>query len=108
MLRQFSVRRIVGFFLFDCLGTLAMLFCAAIVRARLWQLPSFVADFVGSTEVQASGISGVSGISGADLPWPVFVAVLIIWPVSLFIFSVYDGHRNGTIWQELKNVFFAI
>jgi exopolysaccharide biosynthesis polyprenyl glycosylphosphotransferase len=108
MLRQFSVRRIVGFFFFDCLGTLAMLFCAAIVRAKLGQLPSFVADFVRSTEVQVSGTGGVPGISGTNLPWPVFIAVLIIWPVSLFIFSVYDGHRNGTIWQELKNVFFAI
>jgi len=108
MLRQFSVKRIIGFFLLDWLGSLAMLLCAGVLRARLGQLPRFVGDFVSSMEVQVGGVGGGPGVLGTSLPWPVFVAVLIIWPVFLSIFSVYNGRRNGVIWSELKNVFFAV
>ncbi len=108
MLRQFSVKRILGFFLLDWLGSLAMLLCAAVVRARLGQLPGFVLDFVRSMEVRVGGVGGVPEASGTALPWPVLVAVLIIWPIFFSVYSVYDGRRNGAIWSELKNVFYAV
>lgn len=105
MLRQFSVKRILGFFMLDWLGSLAMLLCAAMLRTRLGQLPKSVVDFLGSLHVQ---VGGAGGGPGTNLPWLLFVAVLIIWPVFFFIFSIYDGRRNRTIWLELKNVFFAV
>lgn len=108
MLRQFSEKRIISFFILDWLGTLAMLLCAAVVHVTLGQFPGFVVDFVQDTEIRLSGIGVGPGISSTNLPLPVLAAVLIIWPLFLFIFSVYNGSHNGTIWQELKNVFFAI
>jgi len=105
MLRQFSVKRVIGFLILDWLGSLAMLLCAAVLRNRLGQLPGFILDFLRTLHVQ---VGEVGGGSGTNLPWLLFVAVLVIWPVFFSIFSVYDGRRNSTIWLELKNVFFAI
>ena len=107
MLRQFSVKRIVGFFVLDWLGTLAMLLCAVMLRNQLGQLPKVIVDFLGSLHVQVRGGGGLE-VSGPNLPWPIWIAVTIIWPVLFIIFAVYDARNNRTIWFELKNVFFAI
>jgi exopolysaccharide biosynthesis polyprenyl glycosylphosphotransferase len=121
MLRQFSVKRMVGFFILDWLGSLVMLLCAAMLRACLGQLPKSVVDFLGSLHVQVGGAGG--GVGGGVSPlqmwasiwggagggvWPLLIAVTIIWPIFFIIFSVYDGRHNRTLWLELKNVFFAI
>jgi exopolysaccharide biosynthesis polyprenyl glycosylphosphotransferase len=108
MLRQFSVKRIVGFFLLDWLGSLTMLACAAWLRTPLGQLPSRVLAFLGRLHVQVGGISGAPELSGAILPWPLLIAVAILWPIIFNILSVYDGRRNESPWLELRNVFFAI
>jgi exopolysaccharide biosynthesis polyprenyl glycosylphosphotransferase len=105
MLRQFSVKRIVGFFLLDWLGSLAMLICAALFRVRLGQLPGSVIDFLGRLHIQ---VGGIGEGSGTDLLWPLFITVGLLWPIFFASFSIYDGRRNGNIWLELKNVFFAL
>ena len=134
MLRQFSVKRIVFFFLLDWLGSLAMLLEAAMLRARLGDLPQSVLDFLGRLHIQVgeagNGVSplqmrasiwggagnGVSPLQMRASIWggagggvlPLLTAVAVLWPVCLIIFSVYDGRHNRTIWLELKNVFLAV
>jgi exopolysaccharide biosynthesis polyprenyl glycosylphosphotransferase len=108
MLRQFSVKRIVGFFILDWLGTPVMLFCSALVRARLGQFPGYIINFVESLEISVRGVGNGSFGPGTHLPWLMVVAVIVIWPFSLIIFSAYDGRRNRTIWLELRNVFMGI
>ena len=105
MLRQFSVRRIVGFFLLDWLGSLAMLLVAALLRSRLGQLPGSLLDFLSRLHIQVGGLGGGSGTA---LLWPLLIAVAILWPVIFASYSVYDGRRNGNIWLELRHVFFAL
>src|SRR5208337_3598340 len=100
MLRQFSVRRIVGFFLIDWLGSLAMLFCAAILRLRLGNLSKPAVAFLGGLHIQVGGVGGVPCNVGFPLPictffggevgnvWPLMLAVAVIWPVCFASFSV--------------------
>jgi exopolysaccharide biosynthesis polyprenyl glycosylphosphotransferase len=108
MLRQFSVRRMVGFFIIDWLGTLAVLLYALKLRKLLGLLPKVLLDFLVFLHIQVGGVGGLLDSSVAILPWPLLIAVAIIWP-SLFVnLAVYDARKNGTIWLELRNVFFAI
>ena len=107
-MRQFSVKRIVGFFLIDWLGSMAMLACAAWLRAPLGKLPDWMLAFLGRLHVQVGGLSGAAELSGAILPWPILIVVAVLWPIIFNIFSVYDGRRNSNPWLELRNVFFAI
>jgi len=104
MLRQFSVKRIVGFFLIDWFGSLVMLLYAAEMRARLGQLPKSTVAFLGGLHIQ---VGGVQGELGAPL-WPILIAVAIIWPVCFTSFSVYDGRKSGKVSLELRNVFVAV
>ena len=107
MLRQFSVKRIVGFFLIDWLGSLAMLFCAALLRSPLGELPSRLLNLLDSLHIQVGGFTALFA-SSTVVPWPLVIAVSILWPILFNMLSVYDGRRNGTLWQELRNVFNAI
>lgn len=106
MLRQFSIRRIVCFFLFDWLTTLGVLVLALQVRVWIGILPSNLVSFV-----QGAGISVNQ--------WPIYTAtvllvpqlvafVALIWPFFLVVFNVYDGRHNSTLRNELLNVFTAI
>jgi exopolysaccharide biosynthesis polyprenyl glycosylphosphotransferase len=105
MLRQFSVRRIVGFFLLDWLGSLAMLLVAAALRNQLGRLSGSMLVFLSGLHIPVGGIGGGSGTA---LLWPLLIAVAILWPVIFAGFSIYDGRRNGNIWLELRHVFIAL
>ncbi len=110
MLRQFSARRIIFLFLFDWLGTLAMLYAAAFLRVKSGNLPDAFLALL-------SQIGIPQGTIGADwartnpglllLP-QVFVLISVIWPFYFLSLSVYDGHRNATLRAELLNVFLAV
>jgi exopolysaccharide biosynthesis polyprenyl glycosylphosphotransferase len=109
MFRQFSTRRIAGFFLLDWLGSLAVLAIAAIFRAKLGNLPPSLADLATSLEVTLGGASPQSAQHIIlSLPSGVFSLVALIWPFFLVTYSVYDGRRNATLKAELRNVFLAI
>ena len=105
MLRQFSVRRIVGFFLIDWLGSLAMLLCAALLRPLLGGVSGRLLNLLTLLHIQVGGV-GVE--IDTTLPWSLVIAVSILWPIIFNTLAVYDGRRNGNIWQELRNVFYAI
>ena len=107
MLRRFSSNRIIGFFLIDWLGTLAMLMVAMYLRAELGRLPEPVTELMQLLQIQLYNFWREPSI-GELLPAPVFLLVAIIWPFFLIVFSVYDGRRNPTLMAEILNVFLAI
>jgi exopolysaccharide biosynthesis polyprenyl glycosylphosphotransferase len=104
MLRQFSTRRVVGFFLLDWLGTIALLGIADRLRASWEVLPNWV---LGLTRVFRIPIGGVEGLD-TEFKFLLLVFIAIIWPFFLIVFSVYDGRRNETLKAELLNVFLAV
>lgn len=108
MLRQFSIKRILGFFLIDWLGTLACLVAGGLLRKEIGNLPAFLVSPLRSLQITVGGL-GSTGARPAD--WslaPVLVLVSLIWPFFLLVFSVYDGRRNETLKAELLNVFAAV
>jgi exopolysaccharide biosynthesis polyprenyl glycosylphosphotransferase len=107
MLRQFSPRRIIGLFLFDWLGTLAMLALAGALRGSLGGLPQPFAGLLDLLGIPFSGAWSTLPL-GDILPLQVFVLVSLIWPFFLVTFSVYDGRANDTLKTELLNVFLAV
>jgi exopolysaccharide biosynthesis polyprenyl glycosylphosphotransferase len=104
MLRQFSTRRVIGFFLLDWLGTIALLGLADRLRASYESLPIWLVNLVGALHIPIGGIEGLE--TGFKFLLLVFVA--LIWPFFLIVFSVYDGRRNETLKAELLNVFLAV
>ncbi len=107
MLRQFSTRRILGTLAVDWLGTLAMLSLAAILRARIGELPTALGSALRALEVRVG--SGEPASNPLQLISPhVFLIVAAIWPGLFSAFSVYDGRRNGTLTEELFNVSRAV
>lgn len=108
MLRQFSAKRIAGFFALDLLGTLAMLLLAAYIRAGLQGLPAPIAMLWQSLALPVTlNWSGI-GSTTSNLSTEVLLLVTLIWPFYFLIFPVYSGHRNETLGAELLNVFLAI
>jgi exopolysaccharide biosynthesis polyprenyl glycosylphosphotransferase len=107
MLRQFSTRRVLGFFLWDWLGTLAMLALASVLRVPLGQLPGPLAATLQAMRISQGGLKPVATEIG-QLPIEVFGLVAVIWPFFFNAFSVYDGRRNETLKAELLNVLLAI
>ena len=109
MLRQFSVRHIIFFFLLDWLGTLAVFYFATSLRVEFGNLPSaFLAllNLMGIRPV-ATWIDWATVDLSLILIPQVFVLIALIWPFYFITFSVYDGRRNETIKAELLNVFLA-
>ncbi len=106
MLRQFSTRRIITFFLFDWIVTLTALALALQLRVWIGILPP---SFTALT--QSAGISvnqwPIEAISQLLIP-QLLLLVAVIWPISFVIFNVYDGRYNSTLRSELLNVFLAI
>ncbi|MHC4617461.1 MAG: sugar transferase [Planctomycetota bacterium] len=107
MFRRFSIRRIVGLFVLDWAGTLAVLLLSAYLRDALGTLPNPL--------LKLGQILGISlspwwiDANLKDILAPqVFVLVALIWPFFLVIFSVYDGRHNETLKAELFNVLLAI
>ena len=109
MLRQFSARRIIFFFLFDWLGTLAMLYAAAFLRVKFGSLPDAFLALLSQTGIPqgAIGADWAATDPSRILVPQVFVLIALIWPFYFFVFSVYDGRRNETLTAELRNVFLA-
>jgi exopolysaccharide biosynthesis polyprenyl glycosylphosphotransferase len=107
MLRQFSTKRIVGFFLFDWFGTLGLLLVATTLRFRLGYLPVGFTNVLQAMRIEVGGQWEI--VDPRDLlQFPVFVVVAVVWPFFLITFSVYDGRHNQTLKSELLNVFMAI
>jgi len=109
MLRQFSTKRIIGFFLIDWLGTLAMLASAAFLRIELGRLPQPFVDLLQTLQIQVGSEVSLGGFGTRwMLSTPGFILVALIWPFYLITFSVYDGRRNESLKAELLNVFLAV
>lgn len=107
MLRQFSTKRILSFFTIDLMGTLAMLFAAASLRAEVGLLPDQVIAFMETFQFPYYSFWGQVS-PGELIPGQVYLLVAIIWPFFFIIFSVYDGKRNGNLKSECLNVFLVI
>jgi exopolysaccharide biosynthesis polyprenyl glycosylphosphotransferase len=107
MLRQFSTKRIAGFFLIDWFGTLGMLLVATALRFRLGYLPAGFVNLLQKMQIEVSGQWEIVNPEHL-LESPVFIVVAIIWPFFLITFSVYDGRHNQTLKAELLNVFMAV
>jgi exopolysaccharide biosynthesis polyprenyl glycosylphosphotransferase len=107
MLRRFNSKRIVGFFLFDWFGTLAMLVVAAYLRIEIGFLPDIFVSALESLQIPV--VNWWEGLTPRDIiALPVLILVSVIWPSFFISFSVYDGRRNETLKAELLNVFMAI
>ena len=107
MLRQFSIKRIAGFFLLDWLGTMGCLYLAAILRPPLGNLPNWLIGFFEKLDVIVGSAWNVYTVSSL-LKTPLLVVVAVLWPFFFIVFSVYDGRHNDSIKTELLNVFLAI
>jgi exopolysaccharide biosynthesis polyprenyl glycosylphosphotransferase len=107
LLRQFSTKRIIGFFILDWVSSLGMLLVATILRAEIGRLPDSIINLMDFLHIQSYGFWG-DVKPGELLPWQVFLVVAIIWPFFFLLFSIYDGRRNPNLTQELLNVFLAI
>ena len=55
MLREFSVKRIIGFFLLDWLGSLAMLYIAGYMRYFLGNLPTRFIQLIQEQGIEVGG-----------------------------------------------------
>jgi len=107
MLRKFSQKRTIGFFLFDWLGTLLMIIAAARLRIEIGFIPTQLSIFLESLGIPYT--KWWAGLNPEDiLVTPVLLLVTIIWPSIFIIFSVYEGKRNQTLFFELVNVLIAI
>jgi exopolysaccharide biosynthesis polyprenyl glycosylphosphotransferase len=106
MLRQFSPKRIIGFALFDWLGTLLMLVVASYLRVWLGSVPSPMVGLADRLDIPLR-VWEIFSRSDA-LSWQVFILVSLIWPVLFMAFHVYDGRYNLTIRAELLNIFLAL
>ena len=106
MLRQFSFKRILGFFLIDWLGSLAILVYASILRANLGSLPQPWIAQLQSIDIPV-GFQGKAIGDNVIFNLSVFIIVAVIWPIFFATYSVYDGRRNQGLMDELRNVFIA-
>lgn len=107
MLQRYSTGRIIGFVLFDWLGTIAMLILAAYLRVEIGFLPRQLFTFL--QELQIPVVNWWEGLRPEDIfSWPIVLVITFIWPSFFAIFSVYDGRRNQNLKSELVNVFAAI
>jgi exopolysaccharide biosynthesis polyprenyl glycosylphosphotransferase len=107
MLREFSLKRIVGFFLIDWLGSLAMLFVAGSLRSLIGNLPAGIIQAIQKQGIIVGGASGIAPLL-SSVPIPVYLLVVLIWPLVFTSLNVYDGRRNSTLQAELFNILTAI
>jgi exopolysaccharide biosynthesis polyprenyl glycosylphosphotransferase len=108
MLRQYSSRRVLAFCLWDWLGSAGLLVAAAVLRARLGDLPAWLRDLAAALDVTVGGTeSAASPVAALPLSLGVLILVLTLWPLVFLSFSVYDGRRSPTVGAELRRVFLA-
>ncbi|GAB4580734.1 MAG: sugar transferase [Anaerolineales bacterium] len=107
MLRVFSTKRILFFFLFDWFGSLFVLWLAGNLRELLGTLPDFVRVLLFDLSIQVEGVRGQATLL-STIPFPVYVLVFLLWPFFFANLSVYEGRRNQTIKAELTHISFAI
>jgi exopolysaccharide biosynthesis polyprenyl glycosylphosphotransferase len=107
MLRQYSTKRILAFFILDWLGSIFLLYVAKELRIWLGRLPEPLVSLLQYLQVSYYDFL-IAARPEALLPVQVFLLVAVIWPFFLVVFSVYDGRRNQTLKAELLNVFLAI
>ncbi len=105
MLVQFSVRRILTLAAIDCLGSIGLLYLSAITRGYLGILPEALVLFLTRLGIPVFPLQDLS--TSYLLPWPTALGVGIIWPFFFIVFGVYEGHRNQTLVDELRNVVAA-
>jgi exopolysaccharide biosynthesis polyprenyl glycosylphosphotransferase len=108
MLRQFSIRRTVGAFLFDWLGSLACLLLANQARRWVGVLPGALGRLLQGLYIPSGGIEAADGLPHGLSLLPVVILVGLIWPVFFLVFSVYDGRRSSSLKKELLTVFTAV
>ena len=96
MLRQFSARRIIFFFLLDWLGTLAMLYLAASLRVKFGNLPDAFLALLSLMGIQPGGAWGDwAAVDPTLILVPqVFVLIALIWQSgwSRFVKMPSYGH----------------
>jgi exopolysaccharide biosynthesis polyprenyl glycosylphosphotransferase len=107
MLRTFSTKRIISFFIFDWFATFGSLFAASYLRAEIGRLPEPLLQLMETLRIQNYSFWNDAMLEML-LPSPVFILVGIIWPFFLVLFSVYDGRRSPNLMSEVLNVFLAI
>jgi exopolysaccharide biosynthesis polyprenyl glycosylphosphotransferase len=110
MLRQFSTRRVVFFFLFDWLGTLAMFYLAASLRVEVGNLPDAFLALLRLMGIPQGGTltEWATASPSLFLVPQVLILIALTWPSCFITFSIYDGRNNETLKAELLNVFLAI
>jgi len=110
MLRQFSAKRIIFFFMFDWLGTLALFYFSSLLRPEIGNLPKAFLDVLAYMGIlpTANFVDWFAVDPNQILIPQVFILIALIWPFYFFVFSVYDGRRNETLKVELLNTFLAI
>src|SRR6266508_3955779 len=110
MLRQFSARRIIFFFLFDWLSTLSLFYFSSLLRPGLGNLPDAFLEMLSFIGILQGGnrVDWLAVDPNQILIPQVFAIIALIWPFYFFVFSVYDGRRNETLTAELLNIFLAI
>lgn len=107
MLRRFNTGQVIGFFLFDWFGTLAVLVTATYLRVKIGVLPVPFVLFLEKLQIPV--VKWWDQLTPEDiLAGPVVLLVSIIWPAFFLLFSVYNGRRNVSMKVELVNVFMAI
>ncbi|MCI0478517.1 MAG: hypothetical protein L0Y55_19930, partial [Anaerolineales bacterium] len=68
-------------------------------------LPAFAIGVIDLLRIPTGGLPDELSFSNVSIE--VYVLVAIIWPLCFNFFSVYDGKRNETLLQEMRNVFLA-
>jgi exopolysaccharide biosynthesis polyprenyl glycosylphosphotransferase len=96
MLVRFSTRRLLALMALDLGGSIALLYGAASIRRWVGIVPPQLVDLMTSWGIPV-------------LPLPTVLLVAVIWPFFfVFVFGVYESHRNETLLNELRNVTTAV
>lgn len=103
MLRRFSSRRVIVFFLYDFIGSFLLFLLANQIRTSIGYLPTWL-----SSELDVLGIV-VGGVSGAaDLTFRPFFLLVLTFPLFLINAGVYDARKSFALQAEIRNIFVGL